>query len=167
MTQRKVGEVRGGRPDARFRRGQEQCGGRCLEASHRASLNTRVRESGLGRTFLSGSFACGSPAPSRSDPVEHHAQIVCGHFGDNGSRESNGLCRRGNPWEVSQTPVRVAIAKAAVKGLVARSGSDPFAYVRTVEIERRRRREGWKTRAGKNVSRNGRYSRLSRVRFRE
>ena len=46
-------------------------------------------------------------------------------------------------------PVTVAIAKAPVERFVARGCWKPFAYVRTVEIERRRRREGWKTRAGK------------------
>jgi hypothetical protein len=42
-------------------------------------------------------------------------------------------------------PVTVAIAKAPVERLVARGCWKP----RTLEIERRRRREGWKTRAGK------------------
>jgi hypothetical protein len=46
-------------------------------------------------------------------------------------------------------PVTVAIAKAPVERLVARGCWKPLAYVRTVEIERRRRREGCKTRAGK------------------
>ena len=46
-------------------------------------------------------------------------------------------------------PVPVAIAKAPVERLVARGCWKPLAYVRTVDIERRRRREGWKTRAGK------------------
>ena len=46
-------------------------------------------------------------------------------------------------------PVTVAIAKAPVEHLVARGCWKPFAYVRIVEIERRRRREGWTTRAGK------------------
>jgi hypothetical protein len=46
-------------------------------------------------------------------------------------------------------PVTVAIAKGAVERLVARGCWKPLAYVRTVEIDRRRRREGWKTRAGK------------------
>ena len=49
-------------------------------------------------------------ATRRSHSAEHYAQIVCGHFGDNRSRESNGLRDGGNRFEVSQTPVRVAIA---------------------------------------------------------
>jgi hypothetical protein len=63
----------------------------------------------------------------RSDSPEHHAQIVCGHFGDNRSGESGGVRRRGNQFEVSQTPVRIAIAKTRIECLVARSGGDPFA----------------------------------------
>jgi hypothetical protein len=50
-------------------------------------------------------------------------------------------------------PVTVAIAKAQIERLVARGCWKPFAYVRTVEIERRRRREGWKTRAGRFFAR--------------
>jgi hypothetical protein len=49
--------------------------------------------------------------------------------------------RRGDHFDVSQTPVRVAIAKAPVEGLIAWRRCEPRAYVRTVEIERRRRRE--------------------------
>jgi hypothetical protein len=89
------------------------------------------------RPFAGGS----SRATPRSHSAEHHAQIVCGHLGDNRSRESHRLRHRGNRFEVSQTPVRVAIAKAPVECLVARSRCDPFAYVRTVEIKRRRWRE--------------------------
>ena len=58
-----------------------------------------------------------------------------------GGRESNRLRHRGNRFEVSQTPVWVAIAKAPVECLVARGRCEPFAYVWTIEIERRRRRE--------------------------
>ena len=72
-------------------------------------------------------FAGVVSAPTRSHPAEHHAQIVCGHFGDNRSRESNGLRHRGNRLEVSQTPGRVAIAKAPVECLVARGRCEPFA----------------------------------------
>src|SRR5580704_11935594 len=46
-------------------------------------------------------------APTRSHPPEQHAEIVCGHFGDSRSRETNGLRYRGNRFEVSQTPGRV------------------------------------------------------------
>ena len=49
-------------------------------------------------------------ATTRSHSTEHNAQIVCGHFGDDRSRKSIGLRHRGNRFEVSQTPVRVAIA---------------------------------------------------------
>jgi hypothetical protein len=42
-------------------------------------------------------------ATTGSCSAEHHAQIVCGHFGDNRSRESNGLRHRGNCFEVPQT----------------------------------------------------------------
>ena len=73
--------------------------------------------------------------------MEHHAQIVRGHLGDCRHRESDGLRDRGDRFEVSQTPGRVAIAKASVERLVARGCCEPFAYVWTVEIERRRRRE--------------------------
>jgi hypothetical protein len=41
---------------------------------------------------------------ARSHPAEHHAQIVCGHFGDNRNRESNGLRHSCDHFEVSQTP---------------------------------------------------------------
>src|ERR1700691_4302491 len=78
-------------------------------------------------------------APSGSHPAEQHAQIVCGHFGDTGSRESNGAGYRSNCLEVAQTPGRGAIAKVPVESLVARSRCDPFAFVRAIEIERRRR----------------------------
>ena len=78
---------------------------------------------------------------TRSQSAEHHAQIVCRHFGDNRSRESNRLRHRGDRFEASQAPARVAIAKAPVERLVARGRCEPFAYVRTIEIERRRRRE--------------------------
>ena len=80
-------------------------------------------------------------APSRSDPVKHHAQIVCGHLGDSRKRESNGLGDRCDGFEVSQTPGRVAIAKFSVERLVARGRCKSFAFVRAIEIERRRRRK--------------------------
>ena len=76
-------------------------------------------------------------APSRSDPVEHHAQIVCGHLGDCRNRESDGLRDRCDRFEVSQTPGRVAIAKASVERLVARGRCEAFAFVWAIEIERR------------------------------
>ena len=65
----------------------------------------------------------------RNDTIrlEYRAQIVCGHFSDNGSQESNGLRHRGDRFEVSQTPVRVAIAKALVEGLIC---SAPFRTLR-------------------------------------
>jgi hypothetical protein len=52
----------------------------------------------------------GHPRNDRLHSAEYDAQIVCGHFGDNRSRKSDGLRHRGNRFEVSQTPVRVAIA---------------------------------------------------------
>ena len=64
-------------------------------------------------------------ATTRSDPAEHHAQIVCGHFGDDRSRESIGLRHRGNRFEVSQTPVRVAIAKAPIECLLLGAVATP------------------------------------------
>ena len=82
------------------------------------------------------SFARVVSAPSRSQPVEHHAQIVCGHFGDSRNRESNGLRYRSDRLEVSQTPGLVAIAKVPVERLVARGRCEPFAFVRAIEIER-------------------------------
>jgi hypothetical protein len=66
---------------------------------------------------------------ARSHPAEQHAQIVCGHLGDSRNRESNGLRRRCDRFEVSQTPGRVAIAKAPVERLVARGRCEPFAFV--------------------------------------
>ena len=78
---------------------------------------------------------------ARSHPAEHYAQIVCGHFGDNRNRESNGLRHRCDHFEVSQTLGVVAIAKAPVERLVARGRCEPFAFVWTIRIERRRRRE--------------------------
>ncbi len=80
-------------------------------------------------------------APPLSDPVEHHAQIVCGHLSDCRNRESDGLRDRGDRFEVSQTPGRVAIAKASVERLVARGRCESFAFVWAIEIERRRRRK--------------------------
>jgi hypothetical protein len=76
---------------------------------------------------------------TRSHSPEHHAQIVCRHFGDNRSRESNRLRHRGNRLEVSQAPGWVTIAKASVECLIARGRCEPFAYVRTIKIKRRRR----------------------------
>ena len=78
-----------------------------------------------------------------SDPVEHDAQIVCGHLGDCRNRESNGLRDRCDRFEVSQTPGRVVIAKASVERLVARGRCNSFAFEWTIKIERRRR---WKDR---------------------
>src|SRR5277367_3542063 len=68
------------------------------------------------------------------------AQIVCGHFGGSGNRESNGLRYRSDRFEVSQTPGRVAIAKVPVERLVARGRCEPFAFDtghrdRTVTLE--------------------------------
>ena len=80
--------------------------------------------------------------PSRSQPAEHDAQIVCGHLGDCRHRESDGLRDRRDRLEVSQTPGRVAIAKASVERLVARGRGESFAFVWTIEIERRRTVEG-------------------------
>ena len=62
-----------------------------------------------------------------SHSAEHHAQIICGHFGDNRSRESNGLRDRGNRFKISQTPGRIAIAKAPVEYLIAPGRCYPFA----------------------------------------
>jgi hypothetical protein len=64
-------------------------------------------------------------ATTRSHAPEHHAQIVCGHFGDNRSRESNRLRDRGNRFEVSKAPVRVAIAKTPVECLVLGAVANP------------------------------------------
>ena len=83
----------------------------------------------------------GRPPRTRSHSAEHHAQIVRGHFGDDWNGESDGLRHCRNRFEVSQTPVRVVIAKAPVEGLIARRRFGPFAFVWTVEIERRSRRE--------------------------
>src|SRR5208337_529960 len=80
-------------------------------------------------------------APSRSYSTEHHTQIVCGHLDDRRNRESDGLRGRCDRCEVSQTPGRVAIAKASVERLVARGGCESFAFVWAIEIERRRRRK--------------------------
>ena len=66
---------------------------------------------------------------ARSHPAEHHAQIVCGHLGDSRSRNSDGLRDQSDGFEVSQTPGRVAIAKASVERLVARGRCEPFAFV--------------------------------------
>jgi hypothetical protein len=74
--------------------------------------------------------------PTRSHPAEHHAQIVCGQFSDNRSRESSGLRYRDNRFKVSQTPGRVAIAKAPVERLVVRGRCEPVAFVWPIEIER-------------------------------
>src|ERR1700722_6893023 len=41
-----------------------------------------------------------SSTERRSYSAEHHAQIVCGHFGDNRSRKSNEMRGRGNRFEV-------------------------------------------------------------------
>ena len=79
--------------------------------------------------------------PSRSDPVKHHAQIVCGHLCYCRNRESDGLRDRCDRFEVSQTPGRVAITKASVERLVARGRCESFAFVWAIEIERRRRRK--------------------------
>ena len=76
----------------------------------------------------------GRPPRTRSHSTEHHTQIVCGHFGDKRSRESNGLRHSGKRSEVWQTPLQVAIAKAPVESLVARSRRGPFAYVWTIEV---------------------------------
>jgi hypothetical protein len=59
-------------------------------------------------------------------------QIVCGHLGDSRNRESNGLRDRCDRFEVSQTPGRVAIAKASVERLVARSRCESFAFEWTI-----------------------------------
>ena len=97
-----------------------------------------VREFGLLRAVVRLRLV---RAPSLSDPVEHHAQIVCGHRGDCRSRESDGLRDRGDRFEVSQTPGRVAIAKPSVERLVAQGRCESFAFVRAIEIERGRRRK--------------------------
>ena len=119
------------------------CYARCHRKVYRSACPcaelARRFESEPGRVRLRP--LAGRPRRTRSHSAEHHAQIVCGHFGDHRSRESNGLRDRGNRFEVSQTPVRVAIAKAPVEGLIARRRFEPFAFVWTVEIQRRLRRE--------------------------
>ena len=52
-------------------------------------------------------------APTRSHSAEHHAQIVCGHFGDNRSRESSGLLHRATASRSRGPQVGFAIAKDA------------------------------------------------------
>ena len=73
---------------------------------------------------------------TRSHSTEYHPQVVCEHFGDRRNRESDGLRDRGDRFEVSQTPGRVAIAKVSVERLVARGRCEPFAFVGAIEIER-------------------------------
>jgi hypothetical protein len=59
-----------------------------------------------------------------------------GHFGDNRSRESNGLRHGGNRLEVSQTPDPVAVAKAPVECLVARGPDARRQLHRRVSLRR-------------------------------
>src|SRR5205809_553938 len=55
----------------------------------------------------------------RSDSPKRHAQIVCRHFNDRGDREPGRLRDCNDRLEVSQTPGRIAIAKATVERFVA------------------------------------------------
>jgi hypothetical protein len=61
-----------------------------LASSDTGSSNRRPRPSDRQR----------STSPS-SHPAKHHAEIVCGHFGDRGARESNGLGYCSDRLEVS------------------------------------------------------------------
>jgi hypothetical protein len=74
-------------------------------------MTRTLRDQGgrLHRNFESGR-SMGHPRNDRLHSAEYDAQIVCRHFGDNRTRKSDGLRHRGNRFEVSQTPVRVAIA---------------------------------------------------------
>ena len=67
--------------------------------------------------------------PPGSDPPEHDAQIICGHFGDGGNRESDGLRYCNDVLEISQTPGRIATAKVPIERFVARGRCEPFAFV--------------------------------------
>jgi hypothetical protein len=87
--------------------------------------------------LASGSLV--QPAPSQ--PAENHAQIVCGHLGDHWLREPSGLRHRCDRFEVSQAPGRLVIANAPIERFVAGGGWDILAFVWSVEIERRRRRQ--------------------------
>jgi hypothetical protein len=102
-------------------------------------LRSKRPAASIGRTRKAKGRAV--RATTRSHSAKHHAQIVCGHLGDNWNGESDGLRHRGDRFEVSQAPGRAAIAKAPIEGLVAWGRCEAFAYVRTVEIERRSRRE--------------------------
>jgi hypothetical protein len=117
--------------------GSRRC--RVHETGRHAQLRSTRPAASIGRTRKAKASA-GRPPRTRSHSTEHRAQIVCGHFGDNRTRESYGLCRRGDRFEVSQTPGWIAIAKAPVECLVAGRRCEAFALVRTVEIERRRLR---------------------------
>jgi hypothetical protein len=48
------------------------------------TLSKRRREAGSTRAKATARWMVVS-TPSKSHPVEHHAQIVCGHLGDNRS----------------------------------------------------------------------------------
>jgi hypothetical protein len=77
------------------------------------------------------------PSLSDSEPARHHRFRSGSPVGRGGNlRLPRPPARhRGNRFEVSQTPVRVAIAKAPVECLVARGRCEPFAFVWTVEIK--------------------------------
>lgn len=106
-----------------------------MQPSHRLNRDER-------RLFIEPAVRRRSLHPlSRSHPAEHYAQIVCWHFRDNRNREPNSLRRRCDRFEVSQTPGRIAIAKASIELMVAGRRFESFAFVWTVEIKRRTRRE--------------------------
>ena len=107
-----------------------------------ASLTSRVLSFGLLWLLSLRSSGIRSWLPrcrdAHRDPIslaEHRAKIVCGHLGDN--RTVPRVCAIAATASRSlQTPVRVAIAKALVEGLIARRHFEPFAFVWTVEIDR-------------------------------
>ena len=109
---------------------------RCVVTSSK-----RRREAGLFRITSNLGLKWSFADILRSHSAKHHAQIVCGHFSDSRDRESDGLRNRCDRFEVSQTPGRVAIAKASVERLVARGRCKSFAFVWAIEIERCRRRK--------------------------
>src|ERR1700722_2056532 len=111
-----------------------------MRRERHARLRSTRSAASIGRSRKAKTRGGGAPG-TRSHSTEHRTQIVCGHFGDNRSRESAGLRDRDDRFEVPESPVRIASANAPVEGLVAPGRCEAFAYVRTVEIERRSRRE--------------------------
>jgi hypothetical protein len=96
----------------------------CLRTPSRIVIGAKIRV-GLNDIPKSGRSLAVVRVTTRSHSPEHHAQIVCGHYGDDRSRKSDGLRHRGNRFEVSQTPGRVAIAKAPVECLLLDAVANP------------------------------------------